>query len=67
MSKYESLWKFLAENGNDCSRLSFEQIKEILGFSIDHSFLNYKREAEQYGYKVHKISLKEKWVYFERI
>ena len=46
---------------------SFERIEEILGFPIDHSFLRYKQEAEQYGYRVEKISLKEKWVHFVRI
>lgn len=46
---------------------SFERIEEILGFSLDHSFLRYKQEAEQYGYRVEKISLKEKWVRFVRI
>lgn len=39
----------------------------LLGFPLDHSFLNYKQEAEQYGYRVEKISLKEKWVRFVRI
>ena len=34
---------------------------------MDHSFLNYKKEAEQFGYRVEKISLKEKWVRFVRI
>lgn len=46
---------------------SFERIEEILGFPMDHSFLNYKQEAEQFGYRVEKISLKEKWVRFVRI
>lgn len=46
---------------------SFERIEEILGFPLDHSFLNYKQEAEQFGYRVEKIPLKEKWVRFVRI
>ena len=46
---------------------SFERIEEILGFPMDHSFLNYKQEAEKFGYRVEKISLKEKWVRFVRI
>lgn len=40
--------------------LSFEEINEVLGFKIDHSFLNYKKELEEYGYRVEKIYLKEK-------
>ena len=46
---------------------SFGRIEEILGFPLDHSFLNYKQESEQYGYRVEKNSLKEKWVHFVRI
>lgn len=45
-------------------RLSFEEIKNILGAEIDHSFLKYKKELEMYGYKVNKISMKEKYVDF---
>ena len=60
MSKYEPLWRFLSGDGSGCIQFSFERIDEILGFPLDHSFLNYKQEAEQYGYRVEKISLKEK-------
>lgn len=59
MSKYEPLWRFLSGDGSGCIQFSFERIEEILGFSLDHSFLRYKQEAEQYGYRVEKISLKE--------
>ena len=34
--------------------------------SIDHSFLNYKKELLDYGFKVGKISLKEQTVIFSR-
>ena len=47
--------------------LSFDKIQDILGFPIDHSFLNYKKELERYGYRVGKILLKEKRVVFERV
>ncbi len=67
MSKYEPLWRFLSGDGGECIQISFERVEEILGFPMDHSFLRYKREAEQYGYRVGKISLKEKWVRFARI
>ena len=59
MSKYEPLWRFLSGYGSGCIQFSFERIEEILGFPMDHSFLNYKQEAEQYGYRVEKISLKK--------
>lgn len=67
MSKYDSLWKYLYNDGSNLIRLSFDEIKSILGFEIDHSFLNYKKEAKQYGYQVGKISLKEKNATFIKI
>jgi hypothetical protein len=44
-SKYEPLWKYLQTNGGQTLRLTFEEIKTITGFDIDHSFLTYKKEA----------------------
>ena len=41
---------------------SYEDIKNILGFNIDHSFLKHKKELVNYGYEVKKISIKEKYV-----
>lgn len=52
MSKYEQLWKYIKNNSQDEYKLSFDKIKEILGFSIDHSFLTYKKELNEYGYEV---------------
>ena len=59
MSKYEPLWKYLKENKKEIYKLSYEEIKSILGFDIDHSFLTYKKEAKEYGYEVGKISMKD--------
>ncbi len=67
MSKYEPLWKYLKENKKDNYKLSYEEITNILGFSIDHSFLTYKKELKEYGYEVSKISIKEKTVIFKKI
>ncbi len=67
MSKYEPLWKYLKGNNKENYKLSYEEIKSILGFNIDHSFLNYKKEAKEYGYEVGKISIKEKTVIFNKI
>lgn len=67
MSKYEMLWKYLKENKKENYLLSYEEIRKILGFAIDHSFLNYKKEAKEYGYEVGKISLKDKTVIFHKI
>lgn len=67
MSKYEPLWLYLKENNQDSYNLSYEEIKNILGFKLDHSFLTFKKELLEYGYEVKKISLKEKYVIIEKI
>ncbi len=67
MSKYEPLWKYLKENNKNNYKLSYDEIKNILGFDIDHSFLTYKKEAKVYGYEVDKISMKEKTITFKSV
>ncbi len=67
MSKYEPLWKYLKEINKENYKLSYEEIKDILGFEIDHSFLTYKKELKEYGYEVGKISMKEKIIFFNKI
>ncbi len=62
MSKYDTLWKYIQENGKESFRLSFAEIEKIAGVPIDHSFLTYKKELLNYGYKVEKISMKEQTV-----
>lgn len=66
MSKYDPLWRFIAGNGRAEATLSFTEIRSILGFPIDHSFLQYKKELSAYGYQVLKISLKEETVRFQK-
>ena len=58
MNKYESLWKWIQENGTDSFKLTFDEIEKIAGLPIDHSFLNSKKELLNYGYKVEKFPLK---------
>ena len=67
MSKYEPLWNYLKENKKDDYILTYNEIKNILGFTIDHSFLTYKKEVKKYGYEVVKISLEEKTIIFKKI
>lgn len=67
MSKYDPLWEYVAENVALPIKLGFDDIRSILGFEIDHSFLTYKKEAETYGFTVRKISLKERTVFFEKL
>ena len=66
MSKYNALWEYVKNNGNPQIKLTFEEIRDIIGIEIDHSFLNYKKQLTQYGYQVGKISLKEKTVVFNK-
>ena len=65
MSKYGALWKYVSEKNEDKLTISFEDINNICGFSIDHSFLTYKKELTSYGFAVKKISQKDKTVTFE--
>ncbi len=67
MSKYDALWEFIQRNGSPAIKLSFHEIRDIAGFEIDHSLLNYKKELVQYGYQVEKISLKEQTVIFKKL
>lgn len=67
MSKFDSLWKWIKENGTDNFKLTYDEIENIAGLPIDHSFLKFKKELLEYGYKVDKISIKEQTVYFEKV
>jgi ppGpp synthetase/RelA/SpoT-type nucleotidyltranferase len=67
MSKYTALWEYIQRNGSQSMKLSFDEIHDIAGIGIDHSFLRYKKDLTQYGYQVGKISLKEQTVIFNKI
>ena len=67
MSKYESLWQWVGRQTLDKFKLTYAEIERIAGIPIDHSFLKYKKELEEYGYKVGKISMKEETVLFEKV
>lgn len=67
MSKYEPLWHYVKGKNKESLILTYEEIENILGFVIDHSFLTYKKELKEYGYEVVKISMKEKQVLFKKI
>ena len=56
MSKYNPLWEYIKTRAP--AELSFDEMREICGFPIDHAFLNCKKELEAYGYQVGKISMK---------
>lgn len=67
MSKYDRLWSWIKANGTGSFKLSFAEIEKIAGLPIDHSFLTYKKELPEYGFKVGKISMKEQTVSFEKL
>ena len=64
MSKYDPLWRHIQNTSP--SVLTFDEVERVCGFPIDHSFLNAKKELVGYGYKVGKISMKEKTVRIEK-
>ena len=61
-SKRDCIWKYSQKNGSQNFKLTFEEIKNIAGIPIDHSFL--KKELLEYGYSVEKISMKKQTVAF---
>ncbi len=67
MSKYGALWEYVKNNGSQSFKLSFEEIQNIAGIPIDHSFLKYKKELTEHGYQVGKISIKEQTVIFNKM
>lgn len=67
MSKYNALWEYVQRQGSQSFNLSFDEIQDITGIPIDHSFLNYKKELMEYGYQVGKISMKDQTVRFEKM
>ena len=67
MSKYLKIWNYIKSCDKDEIVLSFENIKDICGLEIDHSFLTYKKELKEFGYEVIKISLEDKKIIFGKI
>ncbi len=67
MSKYAPLWEHIKNSGSQSIKLTFDEIKDIAGVPIDHSFLTYKKELVEYGYQVGKISMKDGTVIFNKV
>lgn len=67
MSKYDAFGKYVQSNGSQCLKLTFEEMQNISGIPLDHSFLKYKNELTEYGYEVGKISMKEQTVVFHKL
>lgn len=66
MSKYDPLWEYIRKKDMQSLKLTFDDIRDIVGAEINHSFLRYKKELDEYGYQVGKISMKEKTIIFNR-
>ena len=66
MSKYDALWAHIQKSGEPKLTLTFDEIGQIAGVPLDHSFLKYKKELSGYGYAVGRISMKEQTVVFVR-
>lgn len=66
MSKYNALWDYVRSQPAPLLMLTFDEIQQIAGIPIDHSFLQYKKELAAYGWQVVKISMKEKTVCFAK-
>ncbi len=66
MSKYNALWDYIAAREEPSFRLTFDEIRQIAGLEIDHSFLTYKKELLAFGWQVGKILLKEQTVEFRK-
>lgn len=44
MSKYHALWMYIQQQGTQQFTLTFDEIGQIAGIPLDHSFLKYKKE-----------------------
>ena len=67
MSKYTPLWEAVGRHEGDSFQMSFAEMESVLGFPVDHSFLNFKKELADYGWQVGKVSLKGQTVSFQRV
>ena len=67
MSKYNALWEYVQKSGKESFQLTFEEIQEIAGIPIGHSFLKYKKELTEYGWQGGEISMKEQTVSFHKV
>lgn len=64
MSKYHALWAYIQKQGTQQLTLTFDEIGQITGIPLGHSFLKYKKELSDFGYEVGKISMKNQTVVF---
>ncbi len=56
MSRYLKLWGYIKEQSSDILKLTCEEIEKIASIALDHSFLTYKKELLEYGWKVKRFT-----------
>lgn len=66
VDKYSKLWEYVSSQNKDALELTFDQIGEISGVPIDHSFLSYKKNLLPYGFEVDHVFMKKELVRFKR-
>lgn len=64
VSRYEALWEHVRTCGQPSLRMTFEEIQAVVGMPLNHAFLQDKKELLAYGYRVGKISMKQRTVDF---
>lgn len=45
MSKYQALWEYVREKECKSLKLTFDEIADIVGIPLDHSFLNKQTDS----------------------
>ncbi len=67
MSKYQTLWKCVKSIDSFPLELSFDEIEKITGIPVNQTLFTSKKEAEEYGFMIRKVSKKEKFVIFDKL
>jgi len=65
MSKYDPLWEYI--RNNEPKMITFDEVEAVCGIPLDHAFLTFKKELPAYGFRVGKISMKEKTIRIEKL
>jgi len=65
MSKYDPLWEYIRKN--EPKMIAFDEVEAVCGIPLDHAFLTFKKELLAYGFRVGKISMKEKTIRIEKL
>jgi len=67
MDKYSKLWERFDGKIEAKITLSFDEIKTIAWIDVDHSFLKFKKNLENHGYTLEKISQNERLMVFRKL